>query len=131
VSRELVKQLQAIPPAEHPQSLLQQFHARNSLLLAARQQIQDGYEARLYSLLEAQTRIVAIETDIEKLARQHARATQHTAQRQTLHTLTTQPPATLQAWILHDDPTTVNHLLTALCETIIITPMYELTVVWR
>ena len=33
--------------------------------------------------------------------------------------------------ILHDDPTTVNRLLTALCETITITPMYELNIVWR
>jgi hypothetical protein len=131
VSRELVKQLQAIPPAKQPESLLAQYHARNSLLLEQRQQIQDGYEARLYTLREAQTKIVAIETESEKLARQHDRDTQHTAQRQNLRALTAQPPAVLQAWIIHDDPTTVNHFLTALCQTIIITPMYELTVVWR
>lgn len=37
----------------------------------------------------------------------------------------------LQNWILHDDPTTVNRLLTALCERIEITPGYDLNIVWR
>jgi DNA invertase Pin-like site-specific DNA recombinase len=131
VSRELVKQIQAIPPAEHPEDVSKRFHAANKALLDKRQDIQDGYEAKIYSMQEAQERITVIELDIERLTRQHDRDAQHTAHRQNLHNLTDQPPETLQAWIMHDDPTTVNHLLTALCETIIITPMYELTVVWR
>jgi hypothetical protein len=131
VSRKLVKELQAIPPAEHPESLSLQFHARHRHLLAARQDIQDGYEAKIYTMQEAQQKITDIELEIERLTRQHDRDTQHTAHRQNLHVITQQPPETLQAWIMQDDPTTVNHLLTALCETIVITPRYELTVVWR
>lgn len=103
----------------------------NKALLEQRQDIQNGYEAKIYSMQEAQQKITDIELQIERLTRQHDRETQHTAHRQTLNTLTTQPPSQLQAWIMQDDPTIVNHLLTALCETIVITPMYELKVVWR
>jgi hypothetical protein len=37
----------------------------------------------------------------------------------------------LRDWILHDDPRTVNHLLTALCEKLEITPELKIKVVWR
>jgi len=131
VAQTVAKELKAIPPVEHPQIAAQRFHVAQTALLAQRQQIQSGYEARLYTQLEAHQKIVAIETDIEKLTRQHERTNQQDQQRQSILQLASQDITHIQNWILHDDPTTVNRLLTALCQTIQITPRYELQIIWR
>jgi len=61
----------------------------------------------------------------------HEQTAQHQANRQHLLAFATQSTDDILNWIIHDDPATVNHLLTALCQTIQITPRYELNIVWR
>jgi hypothetical protein len=100
-------------------------------LEADRTLMQEGYAARIYTQAEAGERIVAIETEMDKLTRKQSRATQHHQQRQALHTLAQQDLSHFAHWLQHDDPATVNHLLTALCETITITKNYDLQITWR
>jgi len=96
-----------------------------------RGRIQEGFESDLYTSIEAHTRIVAVETEIERLLRKKDRVARQAEQQVALLAFADQDLDRLHHWILHDDPTTVNHLLTALCEKIIITPDHELDVVWR
>lgn len=131
VANELVKQLTHVTAPETvenaPESFLWAIKAQEEL----RHQIQTGYKARIYTQQEASQEITAIENEIARLHRQHDRSQQHEQHRAQLLQLAQQDLTALKEWILHDDPTTVNRLLTALCQRIEITPRYELTIVWR
>lgn len=96
-----------------------------------RARIQQGFESKLYTALEAQRRIVSVETEIERLIRKRDRAAQQSEQTKALLAFAEQDLDRLRAWIIHDDPTTVNHLLTTLCEKVIISPEKQCRVVWR
>lgn len=133
VAHDIIKgiQLAAQQPSETPEHASERFLRAKKGILAERAEIQAGYEAKIYTLTEAHQKIVAIETKLEQLTRQHEHATLHAQQRQLLLQLADQDLADIRAWILTDTPGEVNHLLTALCETITITPRYELQITWR
>lgn len=131
VSQELVKALTHINPPESVENSSQALLGAISQQEELRRQVQNGYKARIYTQAEASKEIVAIETEIARLQRQHDRNQQHATQRAQILQLAQTDLAALQNWILHDDPTTVNRLLTALCERIEITPSYQLTIIWR
>jgi hypothetical protein len=96
-----------------------------------RQRVQEGFEAELYTAIEAQSKIVAAETEIERLIRTRERASQQHRQKQALLQFADQDLNRMRAWIIEDSPSIVNLFLTSLCEKIVITPDSELTVVWR
>ncbi len=131
VADSVIKALQGYAVAEAVTDPLAQLEAQLTAQHELRQRVQQGFEAQLYNAAEAQQRIVAIETEIDKLTRQRTRLSQSTQNRATLLELAQQDLTTLHAWLLHDDPATVNHLLTALCQTVTITPRYLMDVVWR
>lgn len=131
VAKEVTKQLTHVIPPESAENTPAAFLTRISKLEELRREIQAGYKAKIYTIAEASREIASIETEIARLQRQSERAAQHVQRRQTLLALAQQDLSILQDWIIHDDPTTVNHLLTALCQTIQITPRYELTIIWR
>lgn len=131
VAQEFVKQLtHSFTPeaAENaPQALLERIRAQENL----RGEVQSGYEAKIYTRAEAAHKISAIEAEIAKLQRQADRAAQYGQHRQTLQQLAQQDLSQLKDWIQQDDPATVNQLLTALCQTIEISPRYEINIHWR
>lgn len=131
VARKIVKELAELKNSPDVLGYPQMTTGRLQSLAEARRDVQRGYEAKIYTEAEAQTRIVAIETELERLTYQAERDAQQTTHRQTLRTLAQKDLTLLETWILHDDPATVNHFLTALCQTIEITPGYELTLTWR
>ena len=96
-----------------------------------RQRVQQGFEAGLYTEAEAGARIVSIETDMERVVSRAEREAQRHQHQQALLQFAEQDLEKLHDWILRDDPTIVNRLLTALCEEIRISPLRELTVVFR
>lgn len=130
-AQELVKQLTHVTPPENAENAAAAFLTRIARQEDLRRQIQAGYEARLYTLPEAQAKIVAIETEIARLQRQHDRALQQGLHRAQLLQLASNDLTLLAEWIIHDDPTTVNRLLTALCERITLDKHYQLTVTFR
>jgi hypothetical protein len=131
VAQEVTKQLTHVTPPETLENAAKSFLTRIRAQEDLRREIQSGYEAKIYNRTEAAHKISTIENEIAKLQRQADRAQQHGQQRQTLLQLAQQDLTQLKEWILHDDPTTVNRLLTALCQTIQITPRYELIILWR
>jgi len=98
-----------------------------------RLRVQQGYEATppLYTQLEAQKRIVAIETEIDRLQRAQVRAAQQHHQKQAMLKFAEQDLDRMRNWIINDDPATVNVFLTSLCEKVILTPAGKATVKWR
>jgi len=131
IAHEVTKGLSQVKATETAENAAERFHASLRAQEQLRQQIQTGYENKLYTLQEASARIVAIETEIERLTLQRDRAQKQSAHTQALLQLARQDLTRIHHWILHDDPTAVNHLLTALCQTIILTPMYDINIVWR
>lgn len=110
---------------ERLQSQIQTIEERRAL-------VQEGYEGKVYTKTEASQRIHDLEVQKEKLVRQLERSTQEQEYRNRLIEFTqTRDLEEFGESILNDDPTEVNRLLTALCETIVITPRYEMRVVWR
>lgn len=94
--------------------------------------IQEGYEAKIYSKSDASQKIHEIEIEKDRLTRQYERTSQQQEYRdRLLEFARTNDLAEFGESILHDDPTEINHLLGALCETIVITPRYEMQVRWR
>jgi hypothetical protein len=94
--------------------------------------VQEGYEGKVYTKTEASQRIHDLEIAKDKLLRQLERSAQEQEYRSRLLEFTqVHDLEEFGESILNDDPTEVNRLLTALCETIIITPRYEMRVVWR
>lgn len=98
-----------------------------------RLRVQQGYEATppLYTLQAAQKRIVAIETEIDRLQRAQVRAAQQHHQKQAMLKFAEQDLDRMRNWIINDDPATVNVFLTSLCEKVILTPAGKATVKWR
>lgn len=130
IAQKVVKELQARqtqPIEDEAQTLT----ARISDLGEQRQLVQAGYQSKIYSQAEAARRIVAIETDIDRLTLQRDRLAQRHEQQQQLLAFAQTDLTRIQHWIQHDDPATVNHFLTALCQTIAITPAYDLHITWR
>lgn len=87
-----------------------------------RQKIQKGFEAEIYTATEANKLITAIEKEIETHTDQIARLQNHTHTQSHILTLAQSDLTHLKDWILQDNPATVHHLLTTLCETIIVNP---------
>ena len=131
-AQELVKQLTHVktvadPPENAAERFLWAIRGQEDL----RRQIQAGFEGKLYTLPEAQARITAIEAEIARLHRQRERALQQDVHRAALLALAQNDLSLLGEWIQTDDPTTVNRLLTALCERIILDTRYQLKIVFR
>ena len=87
-----------------------------------RQKIQQGFEAEIYTPTEASKLITTIEKEIETLTDQITLLQTQTQTRSQIIALAQSDLTQLKNWILTDHPATVNRLLTALCETIIIHP---------
>jgi DNA invertase Pin-like site-specific DNA recombinase len=93
--------------------------------------VQDGFETRLYTPDEAHARIITIETEIDRLTRQRERLIQTSVNRDRIIQLAATSMDKLKHTILHGDPTTINQLLTTLCEAITIDKHYNMKVIWR
>ena len=96
-----------------------------------RQRVQVDNEVSLYNQLEAQKKIVAAENEIERLTRARDRSAQQHRQKQAMLQFAEQDLNRMRAWIIEDDPATVNVFLTSLCENLIITPDNQITVNFR
>ena len=114
----------AIDSTEH---ITEKIHAQQTL----RQRVQEGYEIGLYNQLEAQKKIVAAENEIERLTRARDRAAHQHRQKQAMLQFAEQDLNRMRAWIIEDDPATVNVFLTSLCENMIISPENQITVNFR
>lgn len=131
VAQNVTKELTHVTPPESSENRAERLLWSIEKQEELRRQIQTGYENKLYTTEEAHTRITAIEKEITRLKNQHTRTLQNNAQKQTLHHIAGKDLTLLKDWILHDDPTTVNRLLTALIQTITLTPQYHPLITWR
>lgn len=113
-----------IDSTEH---ITEKIHTQQTL----RQRVQEGYEVGLYNQLEAQKKIVAAENEIERLTRARDRAAQQHRQKQAMLQFAEQDLNRMRAWIIEDDPATVNVFLTSLCENMIISPENQIIVIFR
>lgn len=99
---------------------------------ALRKRVQEAFErGKIYTEEEAHQKIVAIETEIDRLIRARDRTIHQHAKKEALLKFANQDLDRLHTWITGDDPHTVNLFLTNLCETIYITPQGKARVQWR
>jgi site-specific DNA recombinase len=99
---------------------------------ALRKKVQEGYELDLYTAQEAQKKIAAIELRIEQLQRKQADAARLVAHKTAAAQFASLPPDRMLYWLTHDDPSAVNHILTTLCQKIIVTPKtHKIHIIWR
>ena len=97
-----------------------------------RKRVQDAFErGKVYTEEEAHKKIVAIETEIDRLLRAQNRVTQQQSAKESLQQIASQDLDRLRTWITGDDPHQVNFFLTNLCEKIIFTPTHKARVIWR
>jgi len=97
-----------------------------------RKRVQDAYErGKVYTDAEAHTKIVAIETEIDRLIRAQDRAAQQQRKKAALLQFASQDLIRLRSWIIGDDAHKVNIFLSNLCEKIILTPTQKARVIWR
>lgn len=89
-------------------------------LSAQREVIQRGYEARLYTLPEAQKKIIAIENRMDEIKRKQLDLKKNESSRKVLLDLAKQSPEAIENWLLTADAVTVNRALHAMLEGIII-----------
>jgi len=111
---------------------IEQIKQKIETARARRVKIQQGFEADLYTAIEASKLITTIEKDIETLTNQITHLENHTQANQNLATLAQNNPADIAEWIKNDSPAIVRHLLTTLCESITITPKtYKIKIKFR
>jgi DNA invertase Pin-like site-specific DNA recombinase len=131
IANKLVSELTHVTPPETVENAGKSFLEAITAQEELRREIQEGYKAKIYTRTEAAHEISMIDNEIARLKRQADRSAQTSHNRQQLLQLAQQDLSILKNWIIHDDPTTVNRLLTALIERIEVTPSYDLTIYWR
>lgn len=132
VARTIVRALRDFAADPHKWDEAEKLESEIQVLEDKRVMVQEGYEAKVYSKVEAGQKIHDLEIEKEKLVRQLERSAQQQEHRQRLMDfIETNDIEGVRDVILMLDPTEVNLVLTALCQTIVVTPRYEMRVVWR
>lgn len=131
VAKEIVTGLQHLKNAPVRVDQASEWQTKIDAQLQLRSKIQEGFETNLYTATEANQRIVSIETEVERLMLQRDRANQRQQQQAALLKFAKQDIENIYEWIMTDDPTTVNHLLTSLCEKVTLSPTHEINIQWR
>lgn len=120
---------------DHPvntEEIIKKYEHRIEEQRLIRQRVQAAYESgKVYTEEEAHKKIVAIETEIDRLLRAQDRATQQQNAKAAIKQIANQDLDRLRTWIIGDDPRKVNFFLTNLCEKIIFTPTQKARIIWR
>lgn len=132
VAEEFVKALQRLQSqASTPQQNDEGYQREIIRLTNLRRKVQEGYEKEIYTEAEARTKIVAIETDLERVEFKRQHSAQQQQKKEALLAFARQDLSQIREWIMNDDPAQVNHFLTTLCKRIIVTPKHKLKIEWR
>lgn len=132
VAEKITEELKGRNASQDTSAAVEELSQKINTAQQRRVKIQQGFESSLYTTDEASKHMTEIEKDIEKLNNQIARLNQRQQQQQTLIALASQSLTQFQDWILHDNPATVNRLLTTLIERITIHPQtHRLTIHFR
>lgn len=131
IASTLAKELrwrQANPPDHN--DMISQLERELVAQNEKRKLVQDGYEKKLYNDVEAGKRLSEIEKDINKLIGEIERYSRDSSAQGDFDALYDNLED-FEEWVLQGDPLTVNRLLSALCEQLIIDPDFNIKVMWR
>jgi len=134
IGEELARQLSAIPIQPVAVSAQTKENQLEGLLVdmkKRRTRVQEGFEAGLYTQLEASEKLNGLEEQLSRLEQMLNESRDAAQLREEFKSQIGTRLEHFPEWIREDDPQVVHRLLHALCESIWIHPDRRIEIIWR